>query len=210
MTLDEIEHAVAPHHLAAFGTVSKGLPDGVETLVLLGPHEPDFWPAFTATPEYMDGAPDPMDRWSTRVIGDLATQLGAVAFYPFGGPPYQPFIAWGKASGRAHASPVGLLVHDTAGLMISYRGALGFPYVIDAPQPPPSPCETCATQPCRSACPVDAFASGTYDVATCKTYLDRPENDCMSSGCAVRRACPISQNFGRLEDQSAFHMRAFK
>ena len=36
------------------------------------------------------------------------------------------------------------------------------------------------------------------------------ENDCMSKGCAVRRACPVSQSYGRMEDQSAFHMRAFK
>ncbi|HCQ65926.1 MAG TPA: ferredoxin, partial [Rhodobacteraceae bacterium] len=28
-------------------------------------------------------------------------------------------------------------------------------------------------------------------------------------GCVVRRACPVSAGFGRSEDQSGFHMRAF-
>ena len=133
------------------------------------------------------------------MLGGWARELDARAVFPSDGPPYAPFIAWAKASGRAHSSPVGLLVHDTAGLMISYRGALGFAERIEAPAPPPNPCETCQTRPCLTACPVDAFASGSYDVAACKTDLDRPGNDCMTRGCAVRRACPVSRDYGRLE-----------
>jgi hypothetical protein len=151
-----------------------------------------------------------LDRWSTRVIGDLAKHLNAQAFFPFGGPPHQPFVQWALASGRAHVSPVGLLVHDAAGLMVSYRGALGFGHRIELPEAPPSPCETCETRPCLRACPVDAFGPGGYDVATCKADLDRRENDCMARGCAVRRACPASRSYGRVEEQSAFHMRAFR
>ncbi|MEQ8899088.1 MAG: ferredoxin [Roseovarius sp.] len=210
MTLAAIETAAAERQLSVMGVVQEGLPDGVASLVLLGPLEPGFWPAFTATPEYLDGDAHPLDRWSRRVITGIADELNATPFFPFGGPPYQPFIAWAKASGRAHPSPVGLLVHDTAGLMISYRGALGFSDRIEAPEPPPNPCETCETRPCLTACPVDAFASGSYDVAACKADLDRPANDCMTRGCAVRRACPVSHGYGRLEVQSAFHMRAFK
>ncbi|QEW29131.1 hypothetical protein [Roseovarius indicus] len=210
MRLTDIETVAGAEHLAVMGVVQDDLPEGVATLVLLGPLEPGFWPAFTASPEYRDDTPHPLDRWSLRVITGMAERLGATPFFPFGGPPYQPFIAWAKASGRAHSSPVGLLVHDTAGLMISYRGALGFAERIEAPAPPPNPCETCQTRPCLTACPVDAFASGSYDVAACKTDLDRPGNDCMTRGCAVRRACPVSRNYGRLEAQSSFHMRAFK
>ena len=210
MRLTDIETVAGAEHLAVMGIVQDDLPEGVATLVLLGPLEPGFWPAFTASPEYRDDTPHPLDRWSLRVITRMAERLDATPFFPFGGPPYQPFIAWAKASGRAHSSPVGLLVHDTAGLMISYRGALGFAERIEAPAPPPNPCETCQTRPCLTACPVDAFASGKYDVAACKADLDRPGNDCMTRGCAVRRACPVSRDYGRLEAQSSFHMRAFK
>jgi len=214
MTLDEIERLCRAEGLTAFGAFHPAAqdmpPPGVGTLVLLGPHEPGFWPLFTDAPEYQDGAPHPMDRWSTRVVGKLAEQMGAVAFFPFGGPPFQPFIRWALASGRAFQSPLGLLVHDTAGMMISYRGALGFAEKIAVPAPADSPCLTCATQPCRTACPADAFAQGTYDVAACKADLDRVGNDCMIQGCAVRRACPVSGRYGRLAAQSAFHMEAFK
>lgn len=181
-------------------------------MLLLGPLEPGFWPAVTRSPEFTDTAPDPLDRWSRRVIGTWACELGhgTKALFPFGGPPWHPFIRWAQASGRAHVSPVGLLVHDAAGLMISYRGALALKARIDLPAPPPSPCETCTDRPCKAACPVSALSLSSYDVPACKAYLDTaPGLDCHGRGCAVRRSCPISRDHGRAEAQSAFHMRSF-
>ena len=98
MTLPEITRRAAPHHLAVMGALHReaGEVPGHETLVLLGPLQPGFWTAFTQTPEYRDGTPDPMDRWSTRVIGVLAGDLGARAIFPFGGPPWHPFIDWAR------------------------------------------------------------------------------------------------------------------
>lgn len=212
MMLERLRALVGDVYLAPFGALHlrPGELPGMQSLILLGPDEPGFWAHFTASPEYSDGAPDPMNRWSERVIGDLARALDASALFPFGGPPYQPFIDWAKRSGRAHLSPVGLLVHDRAGLMVSYRGALAFAARIPLPPAAPSPCDTCATQPCRGACPVDALQGDHYDVPRCKDDLDRDENDCMDQGCAVRRACPLSQSYGRQTAQSAFHMRAFR
>ncbi|RKT32115.1 hypothetical protein BXY70_1445 [Roseovarius halotolerans] len=210
MMLQDIENHVEKQHLTIFGGVNDGLPEGIRTLLLLGPLEPGFWACFTGSQEYGDGRADPLDRWSERVIGDLANTLNAKAFFPFGGPPDQPFVQWAQASGRAHVSPVGPLVHDAAGLMLSYRGALGFAEVIALPDPPPNPCDTCEDRPCLSACPVGALGPAPYDAATCRTHLRHPENICMSKGCLVRRACPVSQSHGRREEQSAFHMRAFR
>ena len=209
LSLKDIELRAGRAQLCVMGAVSEALPAGVKSLLLFGPLEPGFWPVFTASAEYQDGQDDPLDRWSSRVLGALAHDLGGEAFFPFGPPPYQPFIKWAKLSGRAHQSPVGLLVHDTAGLMVSYRGAIGFSYEISMPKPGPSPCELCSDQPCLTACPVGALKGDVYDVPACKTDLDRAGNDCMSRGCAVRRVCPVSQKYGRDEAQSAFHMRAF-
>ncbi|PSL18487.1 ferredoxin [Shimia abyssi] len=184
---------------------------GVGTLLLLGPREPGFWDAFSETPEYRDGTPNPMDRWSSRVITGLATAFNAHPFFPFGGPPYQPFFQWAVRSGRCHPSPISLLVHDTAGLFVSFRGALAFPQQIEIPQPPENPCNSCVGKPCTTACPVDAFASDQYRIDACRTFLaQRDGADCMSQGCAARRACPVSARYGRLPAQSAFHMRAFQ
>ncbi|VAW05377.1 hypothetical protein MNBD_ALPHA07-1772, partial [hydrothermal vent metagenome] len=110
----------------------------------------------------------------------------------------------------AHVSRVGLLVHDQMGLWLSYRGALGLKQRLDLPKTPPSPCLSCEKQPCVGACPVDALTAESYDVAACKADLERPENRCISKGCAVRWACPVSQKYDRNEPQSAFHMEAFK
>lgn len=203
---DDIDQAAQAHGLIVMGA----LRDGGESLILLGAG-PAFWDHLQAAPEALDGAPDPIDRWSSRVIGALAAQFGAQAEFPFGGPPYAPFIRWAMDSGRAFQSPVGMLVHDTVGMMISYRGALRLPRVIPRPTPhTASPCPTCAA-PCITACPVGALSGDTpYNLAACHAYLDTPAGqECMVNGCAVRRACPVSTGAQRQPAQSAHHMRAF-
>jgi hypothetical protein len=137
--------------------------------------------------------------------------LGAEPLFPFGGAPYLPFLRWAIASGRAWQSPAGMLVHDVAGLMVSYRGALRFSQNIELPPTSASPCTTCVGQPCVTACPVDALSAARgYDVAACHGFLDTPPgDDCLSQGCKARRVCPVSQAFGRDPEQSAFHMSYF-
>lgn len=187
-----------------------GLPADIATLVLLAPAEPGYWAHVTSSAEWADGAPDPVDRWSARVIGAMAGELGGRAWFPFGGPPYAPFYAWALKSGRAWTSPVTLLVHDVAGLMISYRGAIGLPRRLELPAPPRSPCESCDARPCLVACPPRALTAAGYDLAACHAFLDRPEGrDCLEWGCGVRRACPLSQAYGRLPEQSGYHMGLF-
>lgn len=213
---DNIERASLANGLIVMGALhparveARGVDHG--TLILLGTGR-DFWTTFSAAPEAGDGMPDPVDRWSLRVVGALARRFGGQALFPFGGPPYSPFIDWALRSERAFTSPVGMLVHDTVGLMISYRGALHFGHEIPFPAPPAgSPCMTCVEKPCLDACPVGALGAGHgYDLAACHGYLDSdPGRDCMERGCAVRRACPLSAGAGRPEAQSALHMRAFQ
>ena len=207
MTYDEVEQAVAEAGLIVMGA----LPHEGGTLILLGTGGA-FWSLFSASSEQLDRQPDPIDRWSKRVVGGLARHLQADSIYPFTGPPYEPFIGWALTSGRACQSPVGMLVHDAVGLMVSYRGALRFSAAFDIPTPvAQSPCQTCAGQPCTSACPVDALsAAHPYDVDRCHAYLDTPAGqDCMTNGCAARRACPVSTLAARDPAQSNLHMKAF-
>ncbi|CUH78807.1 hypothetical protein [Tropicibacter naphthalenivorans] len=186
------------------------VPDDTRAIALLGPDEPNFWARFTAAKEYRDGQPDPLDRWSKRVIGELAHAEGATAIFPSDGPPYAPFMAWALDSGQAWTSPVGPLVHADAGLFISFRAALALPRDIDLPQPATQPCPTCA-RPCATACPVDALSDAQpYDVAACQAHLASDQgSDCRLNGCLVRRACPTADSFTRLPEQSGFHMSAF-
>lgn len=196
--------ALAPHGLMVAGELSEG----AERIVLIAPDEPGFWSVLTASAEWADGAPDPIDRWSKRVLGALAEELGGTAIFPSDGPPYPPFYTWALATGRVFASPVSLLVHDQAGLFISFRGALR----LNGPAAKgggTSPCATCADQPCRSACPAGALTAAGYDVPKCHAFLNtKPGADCLNGGCLVRRSCPVGKS-RRLPEQSAYHMRQF-
>jgi len=185
-----------------------GFPSGTRTLLMLGPKEPGFWPHLTSQPEW-DGAPDPVDRWSRRVIGRIACDLRAKALFPFGGPPYHPFYPWALRTGRVWDSPVRLLVHAGQGLLVSFRGALALKEAVDLPLRAEKPCEACAA-PCLTRCPAGAITAAGYDVPVCHAFLDRPEGaECLTGGCLVRRACPVSQSYARLPEQSAYHMGQF-
>lgn len=197
-----------------YGLMQMGaLHEDGKTIVLLGT-DAGFWNIFKAAPEYLDCQPDPVDRYSMRVLPLLAEKRGALDLrYPFSGPPYAPFIRWAKATGEAFDSPTGMLVHIKAGLMISYRGALIFEGLLPLVGTElANPCDSCAGRPCETACPVDALSvDHFYDVPRCKSFLhSKAGQDCMMRGCIVRRACPISQAFARPEQQSAHHMQAFK
>jgi epoxyqueuosine reductase len=205
-SLAALDTAAQEHRLCVFGA----LHEASQTIVLLGPQGQGFWPATRANPEFQDGAPDPLDRWSKRVINQIALRFGATAEFPSDGPPYPPFIAWALASHRSWISPAGLLVHNTAGLFASYRGALRLPSLLDLPPAGANPCDSCAGQPCRTACPVGALTQSNYDVPACMAHIRTADSaDCRPQGCAARRACPLSKSYNRDPDQSAFHMRAF-
>ena len=200
-------HPVAEDHVPA---MPDGRPAG--TLVLAGFVGQGQWPVFAASAEAADGRADPLDRWSRRVVGGLAAGLGAMALYPFGGPPWLPFQRWARKAEPVHSSPLGVLIHPDWGLWHSYRGALVFAKHLALPErrERPSPCDTCAEKPCLSACPVGAFTLERYDVGACVGHLrSAAGHDCMELGCRVRQACPIGVEHRFGPEQAGFHMRAF-
>lgn len=201
MKLERVKAAAAEHQLRVVGVAGD--------TVLLGPTPIGFWDMFIQSAEYNDGLEDPIDRWSHRVISQLADVLDAKPVFPFGPNPGN-FLQLSKDSGVAWQSPVGMLVHASAGMWISYRGALVFPSPLDDDaNVSETPCRPCP-KPCTTACPIGALTTDGYDVPACQTYIQTDAGaDCLNNGCRVRRACPISQDFGRNPAQSKFHMLAF-
>ncbi len=178
--------------------------DGIASVVLVGPAEPQFWPIFSKSAEFNDSCENPLDRWSVRVINEIASELDATSYFPFMGPPFLPFYRWALKTGEAFRSPVGLLVHQKMGLFVSFRGALGFSQQLASlHQSHPSPCESCV-KPCVTACPVDALSATGYRYIACKKTIRANDFDCMD-GCWTRKACPVGQH-NRLPIQSRFHM----
>ena len=190
------------------------LPDGRKpaSLVLLGNVGASIWPAFQASPEADDGRPDPLNRWSQRLIDALAVRFGALALYPFGGPPHWPFQRWAQRAEPVGPSPIGMLIHPDHGLWHAYRGALAFAEAIDLParDTRPSPCEGCIDKPCLTTCPVGAFTTAGYDVPACSAHIAAAAGrDCLEAGCLARRACPAGREGLYDAAQAGFHMAAF-
>jgi len=209
-----LDQALARRGLAVAGAFHPAPVDsvqqGIGTLVLVGARGAAMWEVFRASPEAGDGDPDPLDRWSCRVLDAVAAELGARAFYPFGGPPWMPFQRWAARGEGAHPSPVGMQVSAARGLWISYRGALGFVGQLAIAEPNrANPCAGCAA-PCLTRCPVGAFAGGRYDVARCVAHITSPAGaTCRTGGCLVRHACPAGNGKAPPAAQCAFHMEAF-
>ena len=221
MDLPSIERLVAAHGLHLRGGFHPATDDGVPiladgrtpaTLLLLGNVGASLWAEFSGSPETADGAPDPLNRWTQRIIGGIAHEAGAEPLFPFGGPPYLPFQRWAMRAEAVAPSPLGILIHPDYGLWHAYRGALAFAERLALPArvERPRPCDSCADRPCLSTCPVGAFRGQGYDVPACVGHIGSPAGEaCMSGGCLARRACPVGRDHGYGPAQARFHMSAF-
>ena len=187
------------------------LPGGAApmTVILIGNAGPDMWRAFATAG--MDGE-NPLDDWTREMLNETAAAVGAVALFPFDGPPWLPFQRWALRADDVHPSPIGPLIHPVYGLWHAYRGAMTFAEAIELPltSAEPSPCDTCVDKPCLTACPVEALSPGSYDVAACAGHVGGPEgSECMHVGCRARAACPVGAEYRYASDQARFHMAAF-
>ena len=219
---DEIESSAE-----AFGLVTRGgfsvaaddeflgdrLTGNTGALVLLGNVGDSYWKEFSKSPEYLDGGEDPLDRWSRRVLDKLAFDLGAMALFPFDGPPYFPFQRWAAQAEPLNPSPLGLYISPQFGVWHAFRGALLFDRSVDLPAAVSgqSPCISCEDRPCLITCPVGAFSNDGYDVNACFEHISSdPNRTCLEGGCQARLACPAGGDYVYGQNQMRFLMGAFE
>lgn len=183
------------------------------SVVLVGNIGSSLWPAFTRWRERQadGGGGDPLDTWSKAVIAPIATDAGAVAWFP-SDPPWQPFQQWAMHAEGLKASPLGILIHPTYGLWHGYRGALGFAAPVEGYKPAETahPCDDCREKPCLTTCPVSAVRPEAFDVPACRAHLRTGEGQsgCMVAGCLARAACPVGVDYRYEDAQLRFHMAA--
>lgn len=200
------------------------LPDGSAPGVvwMVGAVGSAFWPHFKQSAPFLDGQPDPLDRWS-RALGDaLAQRWGGLALYPFDGPPYHPFQRWADRAEPTQPSALMLRIHPQYGLWHAYRFALALPAAAAQTAAPPQPrpalaavadpglCARCSGQPCLSACPVGAYTGQAFLLQACADHVHSPAGqDCLGYGCRARAACPVAPELRYTTEHAAFHMQAF-
>ena len=203
MTYDELLAVTEAQRPTIFGILAGS----TGSIILLGPHEPSYWPTICDSPEWQDRMPDPVGQWSHRIIERVAQVTGSKPHFLFGAQP-APFLKWAWASDRAWQSPVVTAVQAEAGLLVSYWGALELDYSIHVSRHE-SPCPSC-TKPCMTACPVGALIGGDYNLDACWGYMRAdPDQRYLSAGCPVHRFCPISSLHPRIAKHSAYHMQQF-
>jgi hypothetical protein len=220
----ELGAGLAPHGLIVRGLFRPAAADlagtdlraaDVSTLVLIGNAGAAMWRAFEP---FIDGKPNPLDRWTRRIVDPLADHARARAMYPFDNPP-PPIQRWAMRAERLRPSPLGILIHPLYGLWHAYRAVLVFPDGVESEpeanesiqqEAPAHPCDSCAEKPCLKTCPVSAFSGAGYDVPVCSRYLAGGDGgSCLRGGCQARNACPISREWRYGDAQTAFHMAAF-
>ena len=188
--------------------------------LLIGNVGKDMWHVFSKSNEFADGKLDPMNRWTKRILDEIASELGARVVYPFD-EPYWPFQRLAQKAAVSRSSPLGILIHPHYGLWHAFRGLFIFDdahelssqinQLIPSSEDLIHPCETCSDKPCLTACPVGAFTGERLEVKTCFTHLDSGNDpDCMQSGCQARLACPIAKDHQYVDAQMKFHMKSYR
>ncbi|MES0883665.1 hypothetical protein [Roseibium sp. SCP14] len=183
-----------------------------KTFLLIGSTGPSLWPSLTASPERCDGEPDPLDRYTRRVLGEVAVRNGFDVLFPFDGPPYHPFQRWALRCGGFSQSPLGVLAHTDYGPWTGFRAAFLSPVsmVEVAVEKESSPCETCRDKPCLSICPVNAITlRNGYNVPYCRDHLRTDNSTRCWSGCLARRACPFGMEHQQDAATARLHMKSF-
>jgi hypothetical protein len=231
---EKLDDCLAEHGLFVRGVTRLGAEEierhGIDhantELALVGNIGSSYWPQFSQSPEFADGEPHPLDRWSRRVAEDIAQRLSLQAVYPFDGPPYFPFQQWAKRAEGLEQSPIGVMMHPEFGLWHSYRFALLGRFALPGAgsgvektaavnlsadeSSAASTCLSCVSKPCLHTCPVDAFDASGYAVERCAEYLQQtPQAECHQQGCLARNACPVAPQLRYVAAQGRFHLSAF-
>lgn len=129
MDYAQVDRAIEAAGMVARGGFHPAPEDGVpelgpgrpaRTVILAGDVGGRMWPAFAAARANLAAA-DPLDAWTRAVLADVAERCGAVALFPFGGPPYLPFQRWARRAEPVAPSPIGILIHPDWGLWHAYR-----------------------------------------------------------------------------------------
>ena len=197
------DRAAAPLRLSAL------LPDAAGALVV-GAGGRAFFAGFSAAPESRDGARDPLDRYTARVVASAAA--GALAggeryaiAHPFDVAPVIPFQRLGRAAGLGGPGPLALQIHPVFGPWWAYRALIALERPVAAAEPPGDSCAGCPA-PCVAACPGRAVAVSGFDVGACHAH--RLAHAACHESCAARLACIRGPEHRYSDAQLAFHMRA--
>lgn len=154
---------------------------------------------------------DPVDTYtlvSVKRLLDAVMQAHRYAVVYPGGPAIN-LQHLGALAGWHHPTPFWVGINARYGTWFAYRALVlaDSDFALTEPWPAPSPCIRCDKKPCLSACPADALASGSLELARCIEYRRQPESRCRHQ-CVARNACPVGLGHRYDGDQMRHHYAA--
>lgn len=187
---------------------------------------PTFWSALIAQPNTHQLVSRTAEMPSTNHVDlfslNIAEQLLQVSglagqaeiLYPGTAP--APLIQLGESARWSSPSPLGLGLHAKYGPWFAYRALIKTTKPLQdniAEQTRGentdnvSPCLTCDSTPCVTACPADAVAVNVrFNIGQCADYRVSDTSTC-NDRCHARNACPHGIEYQYSDEQHAYHMR---
>ena len=171
---------------------ASGKEKSYRQLILLGHAGTALWRAVKAAGMNSE---HPIDDFTIKIFGQWAAEHMAGRDYQIVYPGDTPIglQALGKLAGWHHDSPLMVGINDRWGTWFAYRAAV----LADSDFAPTqkmishSPCPSCASRPCVSACPAGALDGEEFSLPKCIDYRRQPSSPCQQT-CLARLACPVA------------------
>lgn len=206
---------------------------GFSQLILLGHGGTDLWKAIAEQGTDID-SPDPVDDYTLKSLSAWfnARHIKHSFLYPMLPhahtaadksalkPIHVPLQTLGLLAGWHHSSPMKVGINRQWGLWYAYRAVVladsTFPAdkqnvegsslerVNNSAAVSSSPCDTCSSKPCISACPADALSEGTLRFERCAAFRLQPNSPC-AQRCLAREACPVAVEHRYSTQQIQYH-----
>jgi hypothetical protein len=195
---------------AGVGFALDGILPGAGAALVVGDGGGAFFARFTASGAAGE-APDPLDRYTVRVIekavsGVLGARVPHAIRFPFdSGPPLLPIQRIGIAAGLPPPGPLGLQIHPVFGPWWGYRALVVLGGSVPPAAPLASPCAGCPA-PCLPVCRGQAVALTGLRAGACVDH--RLRDPACEEDCVARRGCFVGGVHAYSPAQLAFHMRA--
>lgn len=175
-------------------------------LVLIGHAGTDFWQALKQA--NVQGA-DPVDSFSIEITQNfIANYLGSVDYewlYP--STDYIiPLQRLARLANWSQQSPLGLDISPIYGLWFAHRACFLSNADLEAyiEESQASPCDSCITKDCMTACPASAVTESEFSIEACIGYRVGEGSSCADT-CLSRRACPYFPEHQYTEEQMNYH-----
>ncbi len=174
-------------------------------LILIGHGGSALWNSITS--ESSDSS-NPIDDFSVKTMSTFFERNlpGKQFKFLYPGETIIPLQSLGTLAGWHHPSLFRIGINKKWGSWFAYRAVVlaASNYEASVPMDGASPCVSCTTTECISACPAGAVQGNDFEFQKCFNYRLEPNSKCKDR-CLARISCPVAQEARYPLDQIKYH-----